>query len=147
VVTTGVLLGLITRVAVADALLLAGSDTVKANVELVPKLSSVGLNFSPISCATVKVSPRVTGVMPSASTTIPSEGSAVTATSNADEAKSVSLLSGNAMAVAKLFSATVCDVDLEIRFDMPYSRHLPKGMRGMLPKGQNPPKALAQYAL
>ena len=50
------------------------------------------------------------------------------------------------MAVAELFSATVCDVDLEIRFDMP-SRHLPKGMRGMLPKGQNPPKALAQYAL
>ena len=41
----------------------------------------------------------------------------------------------------------LCDVDLEIRFDMPYSRHLPKGMRGMLPKGQNPPKALAQYAL
>jgi hypothetical protein len=58
----------------------------------------------------------------------------------------VSLLSGKAMAVAKLFSATVCEVDLEIRFDMP-PRYLPKGMRGMLPKGQNPPKALAQYAL
>ena len=50
------------------------------------------------------------------------------------------------MAVAELFSATVCDVDLEIGFDMP-SRHLPKGKRGMLPKGPNPPKALAQYAL
>ena len=55
----------------------------------------------------------------------------------------MSLLSGKAMAVAKLFSATVCEVDLEIRFDMP-PRYLPKGMRGMLPKNQNPPKALAQ---
>ena len=88
VVTNGVLLGPITRVAVADAVLLAGSDTVKANVELVPKLSSVGLNFRPVSCATVRVSPStaaVTAVTPSANRMVPSAGSAVTFTVNCAE--------------------------------------------------------------
>jgi hypothetical protein len=118
VVTNGVLLGPITRVAVADAVVPAGSDTVKANVKLVPKLSSVGLNFSPISCATVKASPRVTGVMPSASSTVPSEGSVVTVTTNADEAKLVSVGAAIAIAVAKLFSSKVSDVEPAIRFDM-----------------------------
>ena len=118
-VTKGVLLGPIARVAVADAVVPAGSDTVKAKVELVPKPSSDGLNFSPVSCATVKVSPRVTGVMPSASTTVPSEGSAVTVTTNADEAKLVSVGAAIAIAVAKLFSATVSDVEFAARFDMP----------------------------
>jgi hypothetical protein len=120
VVTNGVLLGPITRVAVADAVLLAGSDTVKANVELVPKLSSVGLNFRPVSCATVRVSPRVTGVMPSASSTVPSEGNAVTVTTKADEAKLVSVGAGIAIGVAKLFSATVSDFELAVS-DMAYS--------------------------
>jgi hypothetical protein len=120
VVTNGVLLGPITRVAVADAVLLAGSDTVKANVELVPKLSSVGLNFRPVSCATVRVSPRVTGVMPSASSTVPSEGNAVTVTTKADEAKLVSVGAGIAIAVAKLFSATVSNFELAVS-DIAYS--------------------------
>src|SRR5262249_31971497 len=120
VVTNGVLLGPITRVAVADAVLLAGSDTVKANVELVPKLSSVGLNFRPVSCATVRVSPRATGVMPSASSTVPSEGNAVTVTTKADEAKLVSVGAGIAIGVAKLFSATVSDFELAVS-DMAYS--------------------------
>jgi hypothetical protein len=120
VVTNGVLRGPITRVAVADAVLLAGSDTVKANVELVPKLSSVGLNFRPVSCATVRVSLRVTGVMPSASSTVPSEGNAVTVTTKADEAKLVSVGAGIAIAVAKLFSATVSDFELAVK-DMAYS--------------------------
>lgn len=121
VVTNGVLLGPITRVAVADAVLLAGSDTVKANVELVPKLSSVGLNFRPVSCATVRVSPRVTGVMPSASSTVPSEGNAVTVTTKANEAKSASVGAGIAIAVAKLFSATDSDFELAVN-DMASSR-------------------------
>ena len=116
-----VLLGPITRVAVADALVPAGSDTVKAKVELVPKLSSDGMNFSPVSCATVKVSPRVTEVMPSVSTTVPFEGSAVTVTTNADEAKLVSVGEAIAIGVAKLFSATVSDVDFATRFDMAYA--------------------------
>ena len=85
VVTNGVLLGPITRVAVADAVLLAGSDTVKANVELVPKLSSVGLNLRPVSCATVRVSPSTTAVTPSANRMDPSAGSAVTFTVNCAE--------------------------------------------------------------
>ena len=85
VVTNGVLLGPITRVAVADAVLLAGSDTVKANVELVSKLSSVGLNFRPVSCATVRVSPSTTAVTPSANRMVPSAGSAVTFTVNCAE--------------------------------------------------------------
>jgi len=116
-----VLLGPITRVAVADAVVPAGSDTVKAKVELVPKLSSDGMNFSPVSCATVKVSPRVTEVMPSVSTTVPFEGSAVTVTTNADEAKLVSVGEAIAIGVAKLFSATVSDVDLATRSDMAYA--------------------------
>jgi hypothetical protein len=98
----------------------AGSDTVKANVELVLKPSSVGLNFSPTSCATVKVSPRVTGVMPSASTTVPCEGNAVTVTTKADEAKLVSVGAGIAIGVAKLFSATVSDFELAVNV-MAYS--------------------------
>ena len=113
-----VLLGPITRVAVADAVVPAGSDTVKAKVELVPKLSSDGMNFSPVSCATVNVSPTLTGVMPSASSTVPSEGSPVTVTTNADEAKLVSVGTAMAIAVAKLFSATVNDVELSVRLDM-----------------------------
>jgi len=116
-----VLLGPITRVAVADAVVPAGSDTAKAKVELVPKLSSDGMNFSPVSCATVKVSPRVTEVMPSVSTTVPFEGSAVTVTTNADEAKLVSVGEAIAIGVAKLFSATVSDVDFATRFDMAYA--------------------------
>jgi len=120
VVTNGVLLGPIARVAVADAVLLAGSDTVKANVELVPKLSSVGLNFRPVSCATVRVSPSMTGVMPSASSTVPSEGNAVTVTTKADEAKLVSVGAGIAIAVAKLFSATVSNFELAVS-DIAYS--------------------------
>jgi hypothetical protein len=101
-------------VAVADAVLLAGLDTVKANVELVPKLSSAGLNFRPVSCATVRVSPRVTAVLPSASSTVPSEGNAITVTSKADEAKSVSVGAGIAIAVAKLFLATVNNLELAV---------------------------------
>jgi hypothetical protein len=120
VVTNGVLRGPLTRVAVADAVLLAGSDTVKANVELVPKLSSVGLNFRPVSCATVRVSPSMTGVMPSASSTVPSEGNAVTVTTKADEAKLVSVGAGIAIAVAKLFSATVSNFELAVS-DIAYS--------------------------
>ena len=85
VVTTGVLLGPIVNVAVAEAILPAGSDTVKAKLELTPKLLSVGLNFSPVSCCTDNVSPRVTGVSPSASNIVPSDGSAVTVTVSAED--------------------------------------------------------------
>jgi hypothetical protein len=96
------------------AVLPAGSDAVQVTVE------SAGLNVSPSSSCTVKVSPRATGVMPSASSTVPSEGSAVTVTTNADEAKLVSVGEAIGIAVAKLFSATVSDVDFATRFDMAY---------------------------
>ena len=114
VIANGVLLAPIASVAVADAVLLAGSDTEKANTELVPTLSGVGLKFRPVSCATVSVSPRVTAVMPSASRTVPFEGNAVTVTTKADEAKVVSIGAGIAISVAELFSATVSNVEFAV---------------------------------
>ena len=78
VVTTGVVLGPTDSVSAAEAVLAALSDTVKTKLELTPKLLSAGLNFSPVSCCTDSVSPRVTGVSPFASTIIPTDGSAVT---------------------------------------------------------------------
>jgi hypothetical protein len=110
-----VLIGPIATVAVPDAVLLAGSDTVKANVELVPRLLGVGRNSRPVSCATVSVSPKVTGVMPSESSSIPFEGNAVTVTTKADEPKSVSVGAPMPIAVAALFSATVSNVELAVR--------------------------------
>jgi uncharacterized UPF0146 family protein len=62
----------------------------------------------------------MTGVMPSASSTVPSEGNAVTVTTKADEAKLVSVGAGIAIGVAKLFSATVSDFELAVS-DMAYS--------------------------
>ena len=119
VLELSVLLGPIARVAVADAVLRAGSDTVKANVELVPELSSVGPNFRPVSCATVRVSPAETGVMPSASSIIPFDGNAVTVTTRADEPKSVSVGATMPIAVAELFSATVSNVELAVKGTVP----------------------------
>jgi hypothetical protein len=78
VVTTGVLLGPIISVPVGAAVLQAGS-AVKAKLELTPKLLSVDLNFSPFSCCTNTVSPRVIGASPSGSNIFPPDGSAVSA--------------------------------------------------------------------
>jgi hypothetical protein len=120
VVANDVLPEPIARVAVADAVLLTGSDTVNANVELVPELSGVGLKFRPVSCATVSVSPRVTGVIPFASRTVPFEGNAVTVTTKADESKSVSIGAEIAIPIAELFSATVSNLELAVS-DMVHS--------------------------
>jgi hypothetical protein len=48
------------------------------------------LNFNPVSCGTVKVSPAITGVTPSARRIDPLDGSAVAITVKAAEAKLVS---------------------------------------------------------
>ena len=96
------------------AVLPAGSDAVQVAVE------SAGLNVSPSSSCTVKVSPRATGVMPSANSTVPSEGNAVTVTTKADESKLVSIGAGIAISVVKLFLATVSNLELAVS-DMAYS--------------------------
>jgi len=118
VVTKGLLLGPIVNEAVADAVLPAGSDTVKAKLELTPKVLIVGLNFKPVSCPTVNDWPKLTGVMPSESSTTPSEGSPVTVTVNAEEAKLESTGDAMPISVARLFSATVSDDELSVSVDM-----------------------------
>ena len=80
VVSSGVVLEPIARVAVPEAVLPAGSDTMKPNVELRLAPFMTGLKRSPVNCATVNVSPSVTGVMPSANNTTPSVGNAFTVT-------------------------------------------------------------------
>jgi len=116
-VTTGLLLGPIDSVAVADAVFPSGSETVNAKVELAPKALIVGLNFKPVSCAKDKDWPAFTGVIPSANSTIPSDGSLVTVTVNAEEAKLESTGDAMPIDVAKLFSATVSD-ELSVSVDM-----------------------------
>jgi hypothetical protein len=102
-------------VAVADAVFPAGSETVKAKVELSLKPLSAGLNFRPVNWVTLKVSPIVTGVMPSARSTVPSDGSAVTVAVKAEEAKLESIGAAIPIVVARLFSATVSEAELSFR--------------------------------
>jgi hypothetical protein len=60
----------IISVPVGAAVLQAGS-AVKTKLELAPKVLSVGLNFSPFSCCTDIISPRLTSASPSASNIFP----------------------------------------------------------------------------
>ena len=53
--------------------------------------------------------------MPSERSTVPSAGSEVTVTVKAEAAKPVSVGAGMPIVVAKLFSATVRDVELAVR--------------------------------
>jgi hypothetical protein len=71
-----------------------------------------GLNLKAVSCCTVNVCPKFTGVTPSASRTVPFDGKVVTVTVRAAEPKSVSTGAAMPIAVAKLFSETNNDVEL-----------------------------------
>jgi hypothetical protein len=71
-----------------------------------------GLNLKAVSCCTVNVWPKFTGVTPSASRTVPFDGKVVTVTVRAAEPKSVSTGAAMPIAVAKLFSETNNDVEL-----------------------------------
>ena len=113
-VDDGVSLEAIARVAVADTVLPPGSDTVNAKVEFWSELSGVGLSSSPVSCATVRFSPTLTGVVPSASSTVPFDGSAVTVTLSWEAGKLASLGVGIPIAVAALFSVTVSEVEFSV---------------------------------
>jgi hypothetical protein len=71
-----------------------------------------GLNLKAVSCCTVNVWPKFTGVTPSASRTVPFDGKVVTVTVRAEEPKSVSTGAAMPIAVAKLFSETDNSVEL-----------------------------------
>ena len=70
----------------------------------------LGLNLNPVSCSTVKVSPKLTGVRPSASRTVQSDGRVVTVSVRAAEPKLVSTGAAMPIDVARLFSATESEV-------------------------------------
>ena len=65
------------------------------------------MNISPVSCATVKVSPAVTGITPSDSSTAPSLGSVLIVTVSCEDEKFGSVGIGMPIGAAPLLGATV----------------------------------------
>src|SRR5262245_45456953 len=86
VVTRGVEAGPMLSVAVPTDAAPDGSVTLYLKVEVTPAAPAVGLNPSPVSCATVRLWPTAIAVTPSARTTVPSVGRFVTAIARLDEA-------------------------------------------------------------
>ena len=118
VVSTGVVVASIVKVAVAEAVLPTGSERVNDSVELCPEALSVGRNRRPVSCVTVRTSPKEIGVTPSDSSTVPSAGKEVIVAVKEEAAKLESVGVAIPIDVAKLFSATLSEVTGSLMVDM-----------------------------
>src|SRR5204862_287009 len=94
-----------------------------------PALLGAGVNSSPINCATVRLSPMLTGVVPSARSTAPLDGSAVTVTLTWDAGKLASVGVGIPIAIAALSSATARNIE----FSLSAAMLLPRPLDPFLP--------------